>query len=158
MSDENSPRLRPRVRQEIAAQKRRMEAYRNGDYELADDEGFTCPDCGWKGLSAPANIESQGEDDTTFVDEDAPICICPECGGSVETHETGDKYLEPFKPPLEEVVCEDDLTMADLKEAYKSGKITLDEFEERIFETVDFYEGADLPEEVSDDLEETREG
>lgn len=51
----------------LDAQQKRMEAFESGDYELDEDEGYHCLNCGWRGLSAPLS-----EDEYRIVD-------CPEC-------------------------------------------------------------------------------
>lgn len=88
---EESPRLAPDVYRGIIAQKRRHKAYEAGVYELSDDEGFRCADCGWQGLSAPANLDAD-------IEAGEPITVCPECGAPVETQGTSQKYLESFRP------------------------------------------------------------
>lgn len=81
--------LSEETRNRLIAQRRRQRVYEEGVYELSEDEGFTCVDCGWKGLFAPADHE---DDFRTY---------CPECEGDAETHGTTDKYLEPFYPNYE---------------------------------------------------------
>lgn len=47
------PELAPEVKERIEERANRLEAYRRGEYELDDNEGFYCPECGWRGLIAP---------------------------------------------------------------------------------------------------------
>lgn len=55
------------------AQLDRIEAYEEGEYELDDDEGFECTNCGWRGLSAPmADEEKMDLENEVFLQ-------CPEC-------------------------------------------------------------------------------
>lgn len=77
--------LDPEIERLLIAQRRRRRAFEEGVYELADDEGFDCEDCNWRGLYAA-------------VGDDVFRCVCPKCGGRVQSYNTTDTYLEPFKP------------------------------------------------------------
>lgn len=68
--------LRDSMRSFLDAQKRRSKAYENGDYELRENEGFECLDCGWRDLSAPMVDDPKiSENNTTWVE-------CRECGST----------------------------------------------------------------------------
>lgn len=68
-------KLSKETRQHLKGQLRRQRAYEEGVYELSEDEGFECVKCGWRGLSAPANLDADPEN----------ICYCPGCEGQVTT-------------------------------------------------------------------------
>ncbi|WP_129113883.1 hypothetical protein [Halegenticoccus tardaugens] len=46
--------------------------YEKDPEDLADDEGFWCAECGWRGSHAPMFLEKPYEPGD-------PICYCPEC-------------------------------------------------------------------------------
>lgn len=48
----------------------KIEAFNEGEYELDDDEGFWCEECGWRGMMAPMIGGRKSGD---------PIVECPEC-------------------------------------------------------------------------------
>lgn len=83
----------PEEQRTVIAVQRRQEAFENGEYELSDDEGLFCWDCDWRGLSAPMNVDNDGN-----ISDDEEICMCPECGSNVYMKGSVDEYLEPFKP------------------------------------------------------------
>jgi len=58
----------------------RSRAFDAGDYELHEWEGFTCTECGWRGLHVPVNDEWFRDDHDGVVGEDLAIVVCPECG------------------------------------------------------------------------------
>lgn len=69
-------KLRDSMRSLLDAQERRFNAYKRGYYELRDNEGFQCLDCGWRDLSAPmVNDPTISEDGNTLVE-------CRECGST----------------------------------------------------------------------------
>lgn len=76
------------MRSFITAQQRRMDAFENGEYELDDDEGFKCQNCGWRGLTAPANFKDNWEAGDDFVK-------CPDCDET--TVELLDHRIEWFQ-------------------------------------------------------------
>lgn len=78
----------------IIAQRRRMEAYESGEYELSEDEGFHCEDCDWRGLVAP--MSEHTPDEIAYQDE--ALCMCPECGGDAYTKDSDTDFLDSFKP------------------------------------------------------------
>lgn len=79
---------------DLIGQKRRQDAFENGEYELSDDEGFHCTNCDWRGLTAPLH----NQDPEVIVQDDITICMCPECEHEVETYGTSTEYIEPFVP------------------------------------------------------------
>lgn len=50
----------------------KVDAWNNDNYEIDDDEGYHCPDCGWKGFFAEL---------VTDLDEDS-IVKCYNCGST----------------------------------------------------------------------------
>lgn len=73
-------RLRFDVHRRIRAQKRRQVALDHGYYELDDDEGFVCPDCGWQSLTAGLDFES----------EDL-LSVCDDCGARFQSDTSNSK-------------------------------------------------------------------
>jgi hypothetical protein len=76
MSDDE-PELRDSAKVMMAVQTARNKAYGEGAYELDEWEGFTCNDCGWRGLGAPVHDDLFDDD----IDEDG-FTQCPECAHS----------------------------------------------------------------------------
>jgi hypothetical protein len=68
----NGPELSDEHEHKLDLQLARQEAYRDGEYELDEDEGFNCDQCGWRALSAPAN--------DGWADADVPLTKCGRCG------------------------------------------------------------------------------
>lgn len=90
--------LRDPMRSFLDAQKARMEAYENGEYELSDGEGFECMECGWTGLTAPMADENERDLETE------QIVKCPECGSmDIATSGTDLKYFQNFGYEYEEL-------------------------------------------------------
>lgn len=58
----------------MKAQMNRIEAFKNGEYDLDDEEGFSCESCGWRGLSAPLADEKHRDIEKNVLVE------CPRCG------------------------------------------------------------------------------
>lgn len=61
------------VELELALQLARQEAYLDGEYELDEEEGFHCEECGWCSLTAPMNDRASDGIDTALVE-------CGNCG------------------------------------------------------------------------------
>lgn len=59
----------------VKLQTSRLSAYKNGDYELDEWEGFTCPNCGNRELTAGLSDES----------DDIMDSVCSKCGATTET-------------------------------------------------------------------------
>lgn len=79
-------RLSYSVVRRVRAQKRRQVALDAGHYELDEDEGFVCPECGWQSLTAELDIES----------EDV-LSVCDECGERFHSDTSNaDEKLEPW--------------------------------------------------------------
>jgi hypothetical protein len=76
MTEEDTAEIRSEVAAQIALQKARKDAYDQGEYELDEWEGFTCTECGWRGLNAPMNDEPLESD--THPD-DFSLTMCPTC-------------------------------------------------------------------------------
>ena len=90
--------LRDPMRSFLDAQQARIEAYRNGEYELSEGEGFECVECGWTGLTAPMAEESKRDL------EAEQIVKCPECDSTdIATGGTDLKHFQNFGYDYEEL-------------------------------------------------------
>ena len=85
--------IKPKIRRRLQAQKKRQQLYDEGRYELSENEGFFCDDCDWRGLHAPMSDYNAYE----VVNEDQPLCKCPECGGGAYTKESEVDHLKQFE-------------------------------------------------------------
>lgn len=83
--------MRDSMRSFLDAQRKRMRAYKEGVYELSEDEGFRCNECGWQGLSAPM----ADEEDRDM--ENGVLLKCPECGTpDIENSQPEIKFYQEF--------------------------------------------------------------
>jgi hypothetical protein len=95
--DVDSIQFGPEQEVRLAVQQLRLLAFDHDCYELDEDEGFRCPDCDWRGLSAPMSDK---------LLDDTDICVkCPRCnqdgldnGGDV------DAFLQSFYESYEQHV------------------------------------------------------